>query len=246
MHITDEGSGATIVWIHGYPLNSGIFRPQLAIEGFRHLMPDLPGFGQTPAASGELSMDDYARAVLAELDQRGIDRATFAGVSMGGYVCFAIAQLAPERVEGLILIDTKETADTEEGRKGRYDSIEKVKNEGLTPIVDAMLPKMLTPAASPEMVAQVRAIMEATSPAGAIAALGAMANRPDSSALLPALDVRTLIVVGDQDSITPVADAQRMAAALPHAKLVVLEGAAHLSNLQQSAAFNKAALLWLT
>jgi 3-oxoadipate enol-lactonase len=246
LHVTDSGAGMPVVWIHGFPLASGMFRPQLAIQGVRHLMPDLPGFGRTPAAAGELSMDDYARLVLAELDRRGIERATFAGMSMGGYVCFAAARLTPERIAGLILIDTRETADTEEARKGRYETIEKVRREGIGPIVDSMLPKMLTPNAPPEMVDEVREIMDSTSSAGAMAALGAMATRPDSAPLLPSLDIRTLIITGADDPITPPADAKRMAAAIPHAKAVILDDAAHLSNYQQAEAFNRAALLWLT
>ncbi|HEX9982001.1 MAG TPA: alpha/beta hydrolase [Thermoanaerobaculia bacterium] len=246
LHVTDSGAGVPVVWIHGFPLASEMFRPQLAIQGVRHLMPDLPGFGRTRAAERELSMDDYARFVLAELDRRGIERATFAGMSMGGYVCFAAARLAPERIAGFILIDTRETADTEEARKGRYETIEKVRREGLGPIVDSMLPKMLTRNASPEMVDEVREIMESTSPAGAIAALGAMATRPDSTPLLPSLDIRTLIITGADDPITPPADAKRMAAAIPNAKAVILDDAAHLSNYQQPEAFNRAAFLWLT
>ncbi len=117
-------------------------------------------------------MDDYARHVLATAPERAI----FAGLSMGGYVCFAIARLAPERVGGLILIDTRETADTDEGRKGRFESIEKVKQHGVQAVVDAMLPKMVK---AEQYKARVREIMMSSSQEGVIAALRAMANRPD-------------------------------------------------------------------
>jgi 3-oxoadipate enol-lactonase len=237
LNVTDTGSGTPILWIHGFPLASSIFERQLAIGGVRHLMPDLPGFGLS-RLSGEPAMDDYARAMLEVLDQRGIDRAVFAGFSMGGYICFAIARLAPQRMNGLILIDTRETPDTDEARKGRYDTIEKVRRDGVQVVIDSMLPKMLTANASAEMKERVREIMTSSSKEGVIAALRAMAERPDSSATR--ISVPALVVVGEEDTITPPADAERMARAIPKATLVRIVGAAHLSNYEKADAFNAA------
>lgn len=218
----------TILWIHGFPLTSRIFEPQRAIEGVEHVMPDLPALE---------TMDDYARFAVAQLDARGIEQATFAGLSMGGYVCFAALRLFPERVSGLILIDTRETADTEEARKGRFETIAKVEQQGVAAVADAMLPKMVT---SEALKPAVREIMMSASPEYVIGSLRAMANRPDSSPLLPSITVPTLIIVGEHDTITPPSDAERMAAAIPSARLVRIAGAAHLSNYDQPEAVNAA------
>lgn len=226
-----------IVWVHGFPLSSRVFAKQSPLAGFA---PDLPGFGEEPAPRGAATMDDYARHVLAAMDARNIDKAVFAGLSMGGYICFAIARLAPQRMSGLILIDTRETPDTAEGKKGRYDTIEKVKGGGVSIVADSMLPKMLTPGAPPALVAETREIMMASSEAGVIAALRAMAERPDSTETLRRITVPTLVVVGDSDTITPPADAERMARLAPHAALVKVQRAAHLSNLEQPEEFNAA------
>ena len=180
-------------------------------------------------------MEDYAQRVL-----EGIETATFAGFSMGGYIALAIARIAPERMEKLILIDTRETADTDEARKGRYDTIAKVREQGIAPVVDSMLPKMLTANAPQDMRDRVREIMNTSSKDGVIAALQAMAERPDSTDVLPSIKVPTLIVVGSEDAITPPADAERMARAIPSAKLVKIDGAAHLSNFEKADAFNDA------
>lgn len=239
MNVTDQGSGTPLVWVHGFPLSSRIWERQLEITGVRHIVPDLPGFGRSEPAAIE-SIDDYARAVLRLLDERGIERALFAGLSMGGYICFAIAQMAMERMQGLILLDTKEKADTDEARKGRYDTIEKVGQKGVGVVVAAMLPKMLTPAAPPDLVEAVREIMSSASEEGVVAALRAMATRADASPLLHSMHFPVLVVVGDQDPITPPADAERMAAALPDAKLVVVAGAAHLSNMEKAEEVNRA------
>ena len=231
----------TIAWIHGFPLSSAMFDKQHDIEAVQHLVPDLPGFGGTPApVRGEITMDQYARRVLTELDRRGIARATFAGFSMGGYIALAIARIAPHRMDGLILIDTRETADTPEARQGRYDTIEKVRAEGIASVVESMLPKMLSANAPQEMRDRVREIMNSSSPEGVMAALEVMAERRDSTAVLPTLEVPTLIVVGAEDPITPPADAERMAAAIPNAKLVKIAGAAHLSNFEKADEFNGA------
>ncbi|MDP9193564.1 MAG: alpha/beta hydrolase [Acidobacteriota bacterium] len=246
LNVTDLGEGTPILWIHGFPFASSIYENQLAIRNVRHVMPDLPGFGQSRSDGGEVSMDVYARRMLELLDQRGIDRAIFAGLSMGGYICFAMARLAPQRMRGLILIDTRETADTEEARKGRYDSIEKVKAEGVKPIVDSMLPKMLTRHAPREMRDRLREIMSSASPEGVIGALGAMATRPDSTPLLSEIRVPTLIIVGEEDTLTPPSDSERMAAAIPGARLVRIAGASHVSNFEKAAEVNRAVALSLS
>lgn len=245
LNVTDVGQGTAILWIHGFPLSSAIFEPQLAIRGARHVIPDLPGFGQSRAAIGTRTVDDYARIALDLLDHRGIDRAVLAGVSMGGYICMAAARLARERIAGMILIDTRETPDDEKTRQGRYDTIEKVKREGVGPVVESMLPKMVTDSAPQELKDRVREIMSSASVEGTIAALDALATRPDSTATLRTLTVPALVVVGEDDPITPPADAVRMASLIPHARLVQLPNAAHLANMQQAEAFNKEVTVWL-
>lgn len=247
LQVTDQGSGPAILWIHGFPLASEIFRDQLTIAGARHLVPDLPGFGRSRDVAPPETIEGFARVALEVLDARGIDRAVFAGVSMGGYICLAAAAIAPERLTGLILIDTRETADTEQARRGRIETIDKVQATGSTGfVVDAMLPKMVTPTAPLELRERVREIMESATPAGVIAASRAMAARPDSASLLPRLDVPALVVVGETDPITTPEDAKRMAAALPDATLVVLSDAAHLSNMEQTEKFNAAVAEFLT
>jgi 3-oxoadipate enol-lactonase len=218
----------TILWLHGFPLTSRVFEKQRAIRGAKHLMPELPALD---------SVDDYARFAVSQLDANGIEKATIAGLSMGGYICFAMVRLFPERVGGLILLDTRETADTDEARKGRYDSIARVEQQGVQAVADAMLPKMV---ASDELKPAVREIMMSTSPEYVKAALRAMATRPDSSSLLPAIAVPTLVIVGEEDTITPPADAERMASAIPGAKLVKIPGAGHLSNFEKPDAVNAA------
>ena len=164
---------------------------------------------------------------------------------MGGYICFAMARPAPERMRGLILVDTREAPDTEEARKARYESIAKVKDTGVQPLVDSMLPKMHTPQAPREMRERGREIMSSASPEGVIGALGAMATRPDSTPTLRKIRVPTLILVGEADTITPPSHAERMVSLIAGSRLVRIAGAAHASNVEKATEVNRAVSAFL-
>jgi pimeloyl-ACP methyl ester carboxylesterase len=238
----DFECGTPVVWIHGFPLSSALFERQLDIPNARHIVPDLPGFGKSPARDA-VTMSDYADDVLALIDHCNIEHAVFAGVSMGGYVVFDILKRYADRASGAILIDTRESADTNEARKGRYDSITRVGKEGISPVVDAMFPKMLTESTrenNRQLAGFTREMMESSSAEGVTAALRAMAERPDSASLLPDLKIPVLVVAGADDTITPPTDAARMAKAIIDSLLLVMPHAAHLSNLEQPDLFNTA------
>jgi 3-oxoadipate enol-lactonase len=234
----ERGSGLPVIWIHGFPLSRRIFDRQLAIAGVRHILPDLPGFGETPP-SPQPGIAGYAALILNLMDGLGLPRAVLAGLSMGGYILLSAARQAPERLAGAILIDTRETPDSEDARRGRFQSIEQVERQGIASVIDAMLPKMLTEDASEADRLFVRETMQTASAPGVVAALRAMADRPDATEDLRSLRVPVLIAVGDRDTITTPEDASRMAAIAPDARLALIGGAAHLSNVQQPAAFNE-------
>ena len=245
---TDRGprGGLPIVLLHGFPLDHAMWAAQesaLAAAGFRVLSPDLRGMGKAPLGKGPGAVAAYAGDVLRLADRAGLRRFALAGFSMGGYVAFEVARQAPERLLGLALVDTRMEPDSEEGRKGRLATIAKVRQEGPQVLVDAMLPKMLTPAAPAEAVARVRETMLRTPVEGAAHALEAMAARPDSAATLRALACPVLVVVGEQDAITPPDAARAMAQAVPDARLVVVPGA-HLTPVESADAVSAAMLAW--
>lgn len=236
IHWIDEGSGLPIVWIHGFPLSGRIWSGQITMPGFRHIVPDLAGFGKS-TPDDTISIDAYASSIVALLDHLNINRALVAGLSMGGYITLALLRTVPERFSGVILVDTKETPDTPEGRARRLEAIDNVSSNGITGLVDHMLPDLLFKA-SPRLIQQAREIMEESSPRGTVNALRAMADRTDSSAVLRNLEAPALVIVGAQDTLTPPSDAERMAAMIPSCCLVKIDGAGHLSNLQQPEIFN--------
>ena len=244
----EAGNGWPVVLIHAFPLNADMWRPQLerVPDGWRFIAPDLRGFGpvseqQSPAAA--TTIDDFAGDVGVLLDRLHIDRAIIGGLSMGGYVTFALFRKSAERFSGLILADTKAQADTPEGRDGRRKMIELVRASGASAVADQMLPKLLgatSTTARPELQAQVRRMIESTSVAAIAGALEALSTRPDSTPDLARITYPALIVVGAEDVLTPVADAEAMDRRIARSSLVVLPGAGHLSNLESPDAFSKA------
>jgi len=247
---TDTGMGLPVVLLHGYPFNRSLWTEQVNAlsNSYRVITPDLRGLGESDAVPGAATMNRMARDVAALLDQLEISRAVVGGLSMGGYVALAFYKQFRSRVRALILADTRAQADTEEGKQKRFEQAEKARAEGMAGIADSMLPKLLTPetvSKRPEVVKRVRDMMLKTKPEGAAAALRGMAERDDQTPLLAKITVPTLILVGAEDAITPVGDSEQMHQAIAGSRLVVLENAGHVSNLERTDEFNQALLEFL-
>ncbi len=233
-----RGQGPAVLFIHGYPLDHSIWDYPLAhLEGWLRIAPDLRGMGQSDAPDLGYSMATYAEDLLALLDTLGVERVVLCGLSMGGYVAFEMLRRAHERVRGMVLMDTRSEADTLEGRKARDAAAALAREGGASAIADSMLPKMLAPSAAtenPALAERVRKMMEGTPVSGILGALGALRDRPDSTQDLPLLTrTPTLVVVGEQDQITPKDRAQAMATAIPGARLAVVPGAGHLTPMER-------------
>jgi 3-oxoadipate enol-lactonase len=231
------GEGPAILFIHGYPLDHTIWRPQLdALDGWRRIAPDLRGMGQSDAPDLGYSMATYAADLAALIDSLGLDRVVLCGHSMGGYVVFEFLRRWRDRVSGLALVATRAEADGVETRRARDAAAVLAREGGGREIADAMLPKALAPSAPAALVEQVRAVMAATPVPGIIGALGAMRDRPDSTPLLPTLvGLPALVIAGADDQLVTVSQVSAMAAAIPGARLVVAPGAGHLPSLETPA-----------
>jgi pimeloyl-ACP methyl ester carboxylesterase len=228
-----------------------MWEPQLALaaHGWRIVAPHMRGFEQGATDPPASSVDDYAGDVIDLLDTLHITDAVVGGLSMGGYVAFALLRRAPTYVRGLILADTRSQADTPEAGEGRKRTLQRLSDEGPSAVVDELLPKLLgatTHARRPGLVDRVRALA-LSNPAEAIAgAVRAIMTRPDSTPLLPTIRCPTLIVVGAEDVLTPPAFSEEMHLAIAGSELAVVPGAGHLSSLEQPDPFNSALAGFLT
>ena len=242
---TDQGNGTPLVFIHAFPLSKTMWQPQVDAmkDSYRVITIDLGGHGESDIILLNDTLDGYAKDIIRLLDHLGIAQAVFVGLSMGGYTLFSIYRHYANRVKAMVLADTRAQADTEEGKAGRQSMAELAFKDGASAIADIMLPKLLAPSTIEhrhEIVEQVRQMILQTSTAGIVVDLVAMAARPDSTDLLSTISCPTLVIVGEDDQATPVAESQYLAHRIPEATLVTIPQAGHLSNFEQPAAFNQA------
>ena len=249
------GSGGrprgTLLLLHAFPVNARMWEGQLSLAeaGWHVIAPHLRGFdggaGDPPAAS----MDDCAGDVIDLLDALHVKQAVVGGLSMGGYIAFALLRLAARYVQGLILADTRSQADTPEGIAGRTRLLQLVEDKGPSAVAEEMIPKLLgetTRSHRPAVVEQVRSLVLDSSADGIGGGIRALMTRPDSTPLLPSIHVPTLILVGEEDTVTPPAAAEEMHRAIAGSALVRIPQAGHLSNLEQPGAFTAAVAAFLS
>jgi pimeloyl-ACP methyl ester carboxylesterase len=226
-----------------------VVAPALAANHRVHAI-DLLGFGGSEAPVGfPYTMAAQAAAVAAWIQGQGLVDPVLVGHSMGGYIAFEFLRRWRDRVRGLVLVDTRAEADSAEGKRARDATASTARDQGAGAIAEAMLPKMLaasTLSGAPATVETVRSMMAATPVAGIVGALGAMRDRPDSSSLLSGLaGLPTLVIVGDEDELTPPAQARDMADSIPGASLVVIRSAGHLPSLERPVETTDALLAFL-
>jgi pimeloyl-ACP methyl ester carboxylesterase len=246
IHYRDGGgSGPALLLFHAFPFDGRMWEGQLASlrDRYRVIAPDLSGSGQStvPEDPAAYSVDAWAAEGRAVLEACGVERAIVGGCSMGGYVTFAFLRRYPGRVQGLLLVDTRADADSEEARKGREGSQAEVRAHGTGALVERMRSRLLsaTSAANATLVERVKALMDQPA-AGILGTLEALKNRPDATPQLPDIRVPTVIVVGEADIVTPPALSEAMHRAIPGSRLVVLPRAGHLANLEAPEAFDRA------
>jgi len=246
----DQQSPHVLLLVHAFPVGMRMWEPVTIPDGWRALAPALPGFdGAEPPPGDSTAIDDYARFILDFMDHLRLDSAVLGGVSMGGYISFALWRLEHLRWRGLVLVDTRAGADTEQGMAGRERVLETIRTRGTHGVAEDMLSKLLgatTRARRPQLVDHVRRLIERQTNEGVAAAVVRLRDRPDSTRLLREIGVPTLVIVGEEDEITPPSDAEQMRADLEEAHLVRIPEAGHLSCLENPAAFNAALATYLS
>lgn len=245
LQYADVGVGEpALVLLHAFPLHAGMWKPQLEHLSAQHrvIAPDFLGFGgsDAPDSMYRYTVQGYADLLAGLLDLLGLNRVAVGGLSMGGYVAFAFLREHAERVTALVLADTRAAADTNEVFERRTDQQDQVARIGTTALIEVLLGGLLsehTRATRLELVEQVRRLM-ANPAAGFIGALEAMKHRPDSTDDLGRISVPTLVVVGEDDALSPPEVARDMHERIEGSELAVLAGAGHLSNLEAAGEFN--------
>ncbi|HEX9242610.1 MAG TPA: alpha/beta fold hydrolase [Anaeromyxobacter sp.] len=243
LNYRDSGTSKDVVLLlHAFPLHSGMWARQIAaLEGkHRVIAPDYRGLGKSGMPPEAWTIDQLAEDIRSLLSHLRIERAAVAGLSMGGYLAFELYRELPGLFRGIALCDTKAGPDTEEGAANREKFARSAIEKGTGWVADEMLPKLLKPEPDPAVVKEVRGLVTGGTPAGVAAAQRAMARRPDSTPTLATISCPTLVVVGAQDTVTPPAEAEKIAKAVKGATLVRIPGAGHLPCIENPEAFNAA------
>jgi pimeloyl-ACP methyl ester carboxylesterase len=246
----DRGEGVPIVLVHGFPLDHTMWNAQIEAlaETARVIAPDLRGFGQSPLGDVDpqrgITMEQYAEELTGLLEALGIrEPVVLAGFSMGGYIAWQFVRKYSNRLHALIQCDTRALADSEEARAGRLKMAENVAAWGSERVAEMMGPKLFSPhalEARPELMAEFHNLVSRTPPAAIAAAQLGMAARPDVSTDLPAIRLRTLVLVGELDAISPPPEMRAIADAIPDAAYVVIPNAGHMTTMEKPAAVNEA------
>lgn len=245
-----RGDGPAVLFVHGYPFDRSIWSHQVAaLDGYRRIAPDLRGMGASDAPDLGYSMEIYAADLAALLDVLAVEEVVLCGLSMGGYIAFECLRRWRQRVRGLVLMDTRAEADTAEGRKARDAAAALARDGGADAVTESLLPQVLgrsTRTGASITVERVRGMMSSTPVPGLVGALAAMRDRPDSSPLLAELaGVPTLVMVGEEDALTPPDVARAMADRIPGARLVVIPGSGHLPPVERPVETTRALLEFL-
>ncbi|MGQ9604982.1 MAG: alpha/beta fold hydrolase [Thermogutta sp.] len=240
-----QGQGQPLIFVHGFPLDHTMWEAQIAefSRDYHVLAPDLRGFGTSGTGSGIATMERFADdlAELADclgLSARGI---VLCGLSMGGYIAFQFLRKYAALLRGLVLCNTRATADADEVRENRYRLATKVRQEGPEVVVHQMLPKLVsdeTRRERPECLDRLETMMRGASWEGIAAAALGMAERPDSSALLATIPCPALVIAGEFDALSPSSEMQAMANAIPGVRFEVIPGAGHMTPMEKPREFN--------
>lgn len=204
----DHGEGDAVVLLHGFCGSHEYWDQVLPVlsENNRVIVPDLPGHGDSSYPTGNYELEYMADTVKELLDGLELEKVTLFGHSLGGYITLAFAEKYEERLHGFSLIHSTAHPDTEEAKKGRIQSIEKLQSDGLSNFIDGLIPKLFAPEnleTHKKEIEKAKEIGYETSQEGAIGMLRAMKNRPDRNHVLMNSKLRSLLIAGEKDQVIP-------------------------------------------
>ncbi len=247
---TGQPEGPPVVLIHAFPFSHEMWLPQVEVlnERWRVVTYDIRGFGRSDPGDGEFTIDQYVDDLFLLLDALQIEQATVVGLSMGGYILLRAFEREPGRFRALVLSSTKSAADDEAARTGRERAIDTIHRQGLRFYAEDFAKKVFAPQTftlTPQIIDHQLEIIETHPPIGLQGALRALASRPDTTAVLDRIAVPTLLLFGEEDSVTPPALGRAMQGRIVGSELVVIPQAAHLCNLEHPEVYNAHLLSFL-
>jgi 3-oxoadipate enol-lactonase len=233
-----SGAGAPVVLLHPFPLNREFWLPvaQFLSTRYRLILPDLRGHGDSSLGEGSATMQKHAVDVARVMTAAGVDRAPLIGVSIGGYVIFEFWRQFRDRVSSLVLCNTKAGADTPETRAGRLQAADDVLQRGAEPFFEGMLQKVLgetTRHSRLDLVEGALRMMRKMSAESVAGVQRGMAERPDSISTAGTINVPTMLITGDEDTLTGVPETEVMKQSIRGSEMKVVAKAGHYAAWEQ-------------
>lgn len=247
----EHGSGNPIILLHAFPLSRRMWKPNinsLVKNNYRVIAPDLRGFGESTNFADINSMEVLAQDVAELTENLKIKKLVLGGLSMGGYVAFEFFRLFPQKIAALVLCDTDSAADTNEKRESRYEMIDKIEESGAQALIENMLPVLIsdfTKTNNVKLVNELEQMFALADRQALIAALRGMAERENHNDLSNSINIPTLLIYGEDDSITDLDVARSLQNRIPSSSLSVIKNAGHYSNLEQPEQFDEILLAFL-
>ncbi len=238
IHYQISGSGFPVVLLHPFPVSHEFWLPaaQQLSDRYRLVLPDLRAHGRSQVGEGAATMARHAQDIFQILKAESISRAAFVGVSISGYILLEFWRRYRDHVAALVLANTRATPDTEEGKNKRFASIEDVRRHGPAAFLGSQAQTLMGETARrnrPDLVARARELMNPMLAENIAAAQQGMAERPDSVPTLKTIQAPTLIIAGEEDTVTPVADAELMRSHIKGSRMEVLPKAGHYAIFEQ-------------
>jgi len=237
-----QASSPPIVLIHGFPLSHEMWADQVEVlkDAYRVVACDLRGQGRSEVGNGQFTLEFLVDDLIALLDHLKINRAVLCGLSMGGYLTLRAVERNAERISGLVLCDTKSEADSNETKLARSASIRAIEKNGVNAYAEAFLKGALSPTSLKDrgLVETATKMIRQNQALGLCGTLLALAGRTDTTSFLPKIDVPTLILVGEQDTITPLDHSRRMQSLIQKSELQIIPKSGHMSNMENPTIFN--------
>lgn len=243
LNARDAHERTGVLFLHAFPLTAAMWLPQIdaiAAAGFPVVAPHGFGVGGSPARA-KWTMNDAAEYIFALTNSLNLHQVVVVGLSMGGYQAFALWKKHPKLIKALVLCDTRAEADTEAAYRNRYEFIDALDKNGSEEAVRRMIPKYFakdTYKTNPDLITEFSEVIRLQQPSVIQSSLYALAEREDSAPLLPTVTVPTLVVVGEDDELTPPETARQIQRGIAGAELEVIKAAGHIPNAEQPVAFN--------
>lgn len=243
--IDGDDKNVPIIFVHGFPFDHFMWDSQVEEFGgdYYCIRYDLRGLGSSPSGDGQFTMELFVDDLEKIIDELKLDKPILCGLSMGGYISLRAVERMENKLRALILCDTKSAADDNEGRLKRAFAIKQIHSGDFNSFIESFVLNCFGEKFVREENSEYRKIVDRSKkndPIGVKGCLLAMVGRTDTTDYLSKIKLPTLVIGGSGDKLTPPAVMKQMADQIPNSRFITIEGAGHMTPIENPKMVNKA------